>query len=280
MTKEEAEMTMLAGKPAAGQRRANSRDYISFSAIASYQGCSLRYYFHYVLGLPEETVSSALVLGSAIHSCLQFHFEELLAGNQAPNLDILLDVFQDSWKRHASRKVTYARGEDFDSTCRLAENMLRSFLASSHSHPRGTIIGVEEELRGELIPGIPDLLARVDLLVDEGDALVVTDFKTARTSWSQEHVEDSASQLLMYHELTKALSDGRPIKLRFGVLTKTKQPELTLYPVEVSHQRVERTKRIVERAWRAIQSGHFLPNPSPLHCPTCPFRERCTKGEW
>lgn len=272
-------MTMLAA-PAAGPRTTSNRDYLSFSAINTFQGCSLRYYFHYVVGLPEESVSAALVLGSAIHSCLQYHFEQLLAGEEAPGLDILLDVFQDSWRAHARKQVVFAKGEDFDTICRLAENMLRTFQASSHSRPAGTIIGVEEELRGQLMPGIPDLLARVDLIVDEGDALVVTDFKTTRTGWSHDHVEDAASQLLLYHELTKDLSDGRPVKLGFGVLTKTKKPELTVYPVEVNRQRVERTKKVVERAWRAIQAGHFLPNPSPLHCPTCPFRQPCSQGKW
>src|SRR5690242_10322643 len=148
-------MTMLAVEaPVREQLRKGPRDYISFSAVNAYQSCSLRYYFHYVLGLPEESISAALVLGSAIHSCLQFHFEQLLAGCEAPSMDVLLDVFQDSWKMHASRKVIYGKGEDFNSICRLAESMLRAFLNSSQAHPTGTIIGVEEELRGELIPGV------------------------------------------------------------------------------------------------------------------------------
>lgn len=272
-------MVMLA-EPAAGQRKTSGRDYLSFSAISSFQGCSLRYYFHYVLGLPEQTISAALVLGSAIHSCLQFHFEQLLAGNDAPSLDVLLDVFQESWREHANKQVLFGKGEDINSVNRLAENMLKAFQASADARPSGSIIAVEEELRGQLIPGLPDLLARVDLVVDEGDGLVLTDFKTARSAWSQDHAEDSASQLLLYHELAKELSDGRPVRLRFGVITKTKTPELTLYPVEANPQRLERTKKVVERAWRAIQSGHFLPNPSPMNCPTCPFKSPCSQGKW
>jgi CRISPR/Cas system-associated exonuclease Cas4 (RecB family) len=272
-------MTVIAS-PAAGNRNASGRDYISFSAINTFQTCSLRYYFRYVLGLSEDTISASLVMGSAIHACLQFHFEQLLAGSESPSLDVLLDVFHDSWQTHAGQQVIFGKGEDINTVSRLAERMLRAFQTSALARPSGTIIAVEEELRGQLIPGVPDLLARVDLVIDEGDALSVTDFKTARTIWSQDHVEESAEQLLLYHELAKELSDGRPVKLGFAVLSKTKVPDVAIYPVEASAQRLERTKKVVERAWKVIKSGVFLPSPSPLHCPACPFRAPCSQGKW
>jgi hypothetical protein len=59
-----------------------------------------------------------------------------------------------------------------------------------------TISGIKEGLTGELTPGVPDLLARVDLLVDEGDALTLVDVKTARSKWTQPQVQDSAGQFL------------------------------------------------------------------------------------
>ncbi len=56
------------------------RDYISYSSITSYQACPLRWYFKYIAGLPERTVSSSLVFGSAIHRSVEHHFNELMAG--------------------------------------------------------------------------------------------------------------------------------------------------------------------------------------------------------
>ena len=109
-----------------------------------------------------------------------------------------------------------------------------------------------------MIPGCPDLLARVDLIVDTGDELVVSDFKTARCSWNDLKVEDLAPQLLLYSELVKPIADGRPIKLEFAVLTKTKVPELTVHDVPHDPQQVERTKKIVEQVWQAIQAGQVL----------------------
>jgi CRISPR/Cas system-associated exonuclease Cas4 (RecB family) len=119
------------------------------------------------------------------------------------------------------------------------------------------------------------LLARVDLIVDTGDELVVSDFKTARCSWNDLKVEDLAPQLLLYSELVKPLAVGRPIKLAFAVLTKTKVPELTVHDVPHDPQQVARTKKIVEQVWQAIQAGFYWPAPSPMNCGSCPFRQPC-----
>jgi PD-(D/E)XK nuclease superfamily len=166
--------------------------------------------------------------------------------------------------------------------------MFRAFQASSFAKPRGTIVGVEEELRGQVIPGVPDLLARVDLMVDEADAFVVTDFKSARSSWSEEHVGDAASQLLLYHELVKPLADGKPVRLRFAVLTKNKVPDLAMHEVPVAHHQIERTKRIAERVWRSIRAGNFYPSPGAAQLsflsvsPAVPYMERLSRmfGPW
>jgi CRISPR/Cas system-associated exonuclease Cas4 (RecB family) len=153
--------------------------------------------------------------------------------------------------------------------------MLAAFQASELADPPGSIIGIEEELRGELVPGVPDLLARVDLLVDSGDSLTLTDFKTARSRWNEEQVRVSAGQLLLYHELAKPIADGRPIRLEFAVLTKTKVPEVTRHEVRADPRQIDRTKRIVERVWKSIEADRFFPCPSAMQCSTCPFREAC-----
>jgi putative RecB family exonuclease len=188
----------------------------------------------------------------------------------------LLDLFWDTWHEHDGPEVHFSKGEDINSVGHLAERMFRTFQASSFARPRGTILGVEEELRGPILPDVPDLLGRVDLLVDEPETLTVTDFKTARTAWSEEQVTDAASQLLLYHELAKPLAAGKSVRLRFAVLTKGKFPELVLHDVPVDTHRIERTKRVVQRVWQAIQAGHVYPSPSPINCTHCPYRTSST----
>ena len=53
----------------------------------------------------------------------------------------------------------------------------------------------EERLRAEIVPGIPELLGKVDLIVEEPDELVVIDWKTSRARYSPDQVQDSLEQL-------------------------------------------------------------------------------------
>jgi putative RecB family exonuclease len=259
--------------------RLTGRDYISYSAVSTYQQCPLRYFFRYIAGLPEETVSSSLVFGGAIHAAVEHHFRELMIGNAPPHVDDLIQMYTAAWEERGSGAVQFGKDENRSSLDRLAGRMLKKFRDSDLARPEGTIIGVEEELREPLIPGVPDLLARVDLLVDAGDALVVTDLKTARSRWSENQADESSEQLLLYGQLARRLVPDKNVRLQFAVVTKakTKEPSLDRYRIENSPHRARRTLRIVERVWRAIESGVFYPAPSPMHCPTCPFREPCRR---
>lgn len=249
--------------------------HLSYSAISLFQQCPLRFFFRYIAGLPEQTIASSMVLGRALHASLEFHYEQLLMGQEPPALDTLLDVFQETWRLHDSTRIRFGKAEDINTIGRLAERMLRTFRVSALARPNGTILAIEEEFRANVVPGCPELLGRIDLAVETRDALEVTDFKTSRSQWSMNRVDDAAAQLLLYSELVKPLSDGKPLRLAFGVITKTKVPALHMHPVVHSQARVQRTKRIVERIWRAIQTAHFYPVPSAMNCSTCPYRKPC-----
>jgi len=48
-----------------------------------------------------------------------------------------------------------------------------------------------------------------------------------------------------------------------------------VHDVPLDAQEVQRTKAVVDQVWHAVQAGHFYPNPSPLNCYSCPFRQPC-----
>jgi putative RecB family exonuclease len=127
------------------------------------------------------------------------------------------------------------------------------------------------------VPGVPDLLARVDLLVDTGETLVITDFKTSRSRWNRDHVEDAAEQLILYASLVQDLAPGKDIGLEFMVVTKAKEPVVEQHSLRFDPQRAERTRHVVERVWSAIEAGCFYPAPSPMSCGGCPFRDPCRR---
>lgn len=254
----------------------SKRDYLSYSAVRTYLQCPLRYMFRYVQGLPEKLVAASLLFGSGIHAALEAHFRALMIG-EVLGLDELLGAFLETWDSRQPDEIRFGKGEDLESIANTAERMLHAFLVSDLAKPKGRIIGVEEELRGPVFSDLPDLLARLDLIVDTGDAVAVTDFKSSRSQWDADQAVNAADQLLLYSELVHDIADGRPIRLEFMVFTKTKVPSITSFPIEYDRRHVARTKRIVEGVWHAIECQHFYPNPS-YQCATCPFRKPCS--EW
>jgi putative RecB family exonuclease len=251
------------------------RDYLSFSAVKTYQGCPLRFKFRYVEGLPEDIVSSALVFGSAVHRAIERHFCELLAGNPPPDGQALLEEYRQEWQERDLSGIRFGKDEDSESLEHLAEKMLAAFQASEAAVPQGRILAVEEELRGAVIPGCPDLLGRVDLIIETDDALQVCDWKTARTRWSQEQAEDASEQLLLYAELAKDFAPGKPVRLEFVILTKTKETAIDRHVLSVDPVKVARTKHVVENVWRSIEAGLYYPSPSAINCPGCAYRDYC-----
>ena len=255
------------------------RDYLSWSQISTFRQCPLKFYYRYVLGLPEEEVSSSLAFGGAIHAALEYHFNRLMAGLPAPDLDALAEAFWVAWRdRSEAASIRFSSGEDLRSVATLARHVLHAFQASRLAQASGRILAVEEPVRESIIPDAPDLLARLDLLIETDDALAVIDFKTSRSRWSNAQVELAAEQLLLYSELAWPLAGGRPLQLANLVLTKTRTPEAQLLPVAVNRQRVEQVKRTVATVWNAIEAGHYYPAPSPLNCAGCPFVEPCRHG--
>ena len=80
---------------------------------------------------------------------------------------------------------------------------------------------------------------------------------------------------MLYASLAKDLIPGKEIRLEFAVVTKAANPTVERLPVTFNPRRVERTKTVMQRVWQSIQDGHFFPSPSPMSCPSCPFRGPC-----
>jgi putative RecB family exonuclease len=256
-------------------KKLTGRDYISWSALSTFRTCPLKYRFRYLDGLPEESVSSALVFGTGIHTAVEQHYQAQLSGDPKPDLDALLFAYRSAWLPHDPDAIQFGSTETRASMDALAARMLTAFLNSPAASVSGRVLGVEEEIRGMLVEGVPDLYGRVDLLTEDSDSLLITDIKTSRGKWSAEQVEDSGEQLLLYSHLASEIAPGKKIATRFLVLTKTKEPVVEEHVREVEPAAVKRTLAGVERVWRAIESGVFYPAPSTMNCSGCGYRAAC-----
>jgi putative RecB family exonuclease len=256
-------------------RKLTGRDYISWSAISTFRSCPLKYWFRYVAGLPEESVSAALVFGTGIHAAIEDFYRAELAGEAKPDVEQLMFAYRSAWLPHEPDKIQFGSTESRGSLDTLATKMLAAFLASPAASVRGRVLGVEEEIRGTLVEGVPDLYGRIDLVTEDDDQLVLTDLKTSRGKWSPEQADDASEQLVLYSKLAGELAPGKKLITRFLILTKTKEPVVEEHQGEVWPDRVARTMASVERVWKAIESGVVYPAPSPVGCASCGYRQAC-----
>ena len=256
--------------------RLTGRSYLSWSAISTFLKCPLKYSYHYLEQFPEEIVSSNLIFGSAIHTAVEAFFKERRTSQQSLGMKELLAVYHESWNQINLSDVRFGKSEDIVSLGQLAERMLQAFLDSDLAKPKGSIVGIEAEFQAPVVADCPDLFARLDLMVEHDDALTVTDFKTARSRWSPAEINANEGQLLIYYELVRQFTD-KPIRLQFAVMTKTKQPDIELRTIDPDPQRIERIRHLVQNVWASIQTGVFYPVPSVMNCPTCGYRDRCSR---
>ena len=253
-------------------------DHVSHSSISTFQACPLKWHFRYVQKLPEEVIGSALVFGCAVHSAVERHFQGLLETGSAPELETLLAAYDECWQSFDTDKIRFGRSDDAASMRELAERMLKTFQQHEFASPDGTIVAIEESMRGAFAAGVPDVLARIDLAVQNGDELVVTDFKTSRSKWSSDQANDNSEQLLLYADLAGRVLDGRKIRLQYAVVSKTKEPVLEIHEVEFDPERLKRTKAVFREVWNAISTGAIYPAPNPMNCHTCGYKTACR--EW
>jgi len=148
--------------------------------------------------------------------------------------------------------------------------------------PEMEIVGVEQpfdvplidldtgEVLDRALVGTLDLLER-----DAAGGLVVVDLKTSARKYSDLQVEASL-QLSVYSYATQmnGLADEQDLRLRFDVLTKTKQPELCRYWTTRDRAANVRLFRLAAEVLQAIEAGVFHPNPG-WQCKDCQFRSQC-----
>jgi len=170
-------------------------------------------------------------------------------------------VFDECWTSFDTDLIQFGKGDDAQTMRELAKKIFTTFQARHFANPKGTIVAVEESMRAELIARVPDVLARVDLAVQSGDDLVLTNFKTSRSRWSADQAQSQAEQLLIYTNLAGRVFDGKQVELQFAVVTKSKTPVIEVHEVEFDATRLVGQKLYLAvfglRSNREIFIQHF-----------------------
>jgi putative RecB family exonuclease len=254
--------------------------HVSFSQIDLYLRCPMKYKFTYVDRVEPEFVPAALAFGSGIHGAVAFLLRGVQEG-KAPRLDEVQGYFESYWALETQhRPVRFGEKDTKESLLDLARRMLEVFHAKRE--PGAEVVAVEQPFdvplidldTGEILDRA--LIGTLDLVERDAEGrIVVVDLKTAARKYDNLQV-DASLQLSVYSYATSmnGLGDQEDLRLRFDVLTKTKQPELYRYWTQRDRAASVRLFRLVGEVVYAIEAGVFHPNPG-WQCRDCQFRSSC-----
>lgn len=250
------------------------RPHWSYSSISQYLTCPLRYYFQRILCLPQPTVGSQLVLGSAVHAAIARYHHDLKMGRE-PRREAIHSAYVDAWNERDAATVTFKEGESRSDLMEQGESLVDLYLTQP---PPEKIVAIEQEIiapvhnsRGEYLES--PIVAVADLITATDDGLVVREFKTAARAYSETEASASLQPTCYVNAVQEVF--GEPATVEYTVLIKTKTPKIQKLNAPRSPEDLGRLGDIVETVERAVQANIFYPVENQIHCSSCPYRGPC-----
>lgn len=254
------------------------RKHWSYSSINQYLRCPLQFYFQRILKLPQPTIGSGLVLGSAIHNALAVYHQYLME-KKAPVEQQVRQEFFETWvSRTEKQKVEFKANESQEDLIEQGLALLKLYLEEP---PPQNIVAIEQRFliplhnsNGEYLE--TPLLAFTDLITKEEEVFKVTEFKTSGRSYGNFEVESSLQATCYVNAVIETM--GEMPSVEYAVLVKTKNPKLQRLKTARNEDDLGRLGDLVENVERAVTNDIFYPIETPLNCSTCPYRIQCR--EW
>jgi putative RecB family exonuclease len=250
---------------------------ISYSALETFQNCSLKYKFQNIDKI-KEPKSKEAVFGTLIHSTMKFiHAPSLLQ----PKLEEALDYFTKNWNSDVFENELEERSAFSQGVAIIQEYYKKNNPADFNIVDLESRFAIEiEDNRSNLVKSSSDdhgarhivsgIIDRIDK-TEEGYEII--DYKTTKKMPSQEKV-DNDLQLSIY---LNAFLARYPKE--FEHLDKiTVSLYYLKHGVKLSSTRtkeqLENAKKLFLEVIAAIEEGKFQPNVTPL-CDWCGYQKLC-----
>ncbi len=274
------EVARPARNPASGPQEALSADVLPGEVLSPSQtnkflDCPAKWYFKYMLGLPDP-LNSNLAVGIAVDNTLSHYFRIKAAdGVEMPEADVL-DVLDPAWADQEAVMVL-REGEDPEQLHALCQRLVRSYL--SELAPKvtpGVIEGepavqvrVEGTIAGVKVQGI------IDLIKDDG---TIVDLKTTKRKLGAVPA-DHMLQMTTY-DLLCPHSRGRA-ELHYMVKNRSEKsvPKIVPFTREIGPEEVLFAESIYPAVQESMRDGIYLPSRTSRFCSRkyCPFWKTCEK---
>ncbi len=243
---------------------------LSPSGAGTFEQCPRRWRFRYVERLPDPPGEAALA-GSFAHRVLEVLMQKP-AAERTPTAAKL--IARDEWPDVESDDDYQALGYDDERSRHFrwkawqAIEGLWTLEDPTTVDVRATEQDVEAVLGGVPFRGI------VDRLEDEGDGLVVTDYKSGKAP-SPRYRRGRLDQVLLYAAAVKEATGEMPVRARLLYLGQ--RP----VGIDVTQPELDGVIEKLSGTWTAIntacETDEFEPRTGPL-CGWCPYADQCPEG--
>jgi putative RecB family exonuclease len=245
----------------------------SASQLSCYVSCPRKFYLQYSAQVEPEFRSTALALGSALHSAVGWWFEEKLAG-RTPTLEGADRIFVSDLLAECS--LGNIRWKDATPES-LESDGLRYLRVYLERFGDLAVRAVEEPFNIELVhPETGELVSERNLkgyidLVLEDERII--ELKTSRSAWSDleliRHLQVGALAAV-----GNALHGGPADVEVHAILKQKRQPRVEVYAISRGEPATRWWFEAVRAIEGAIADGHFAPNPTP-RCGECEYEKAC-----
>ena len=257
--------------------------HISFSQLATYLMCPMKYAHQYYWGTPPESKPSALVFGKAIHKAVEHYYRNLKDTGEIIPVEQMEAVFMASINddvQSTEVELTYKEGENLNTLLKQGVELISVF--HTEIEPQ-TIMAVEfpfstdiPELHGDgnlpvKLVGVYDLIE-----ADDDGTYIIGELKTAAQRFSSLRLEHDLQATCYSYAAVKTGLVEKPeaCLIRYDVLLKTKKPAFEHYFVfrtEADHQRLI---HLINQVYRATDHLIYYRNTG-WQCGDCQFRKAC-----
>ena len=204
--------------------------YLSASQINLFLSCPRKYRLRYVERIEPAFKASALVLGSAVHTALEW-LHKRWQEQKRPSESALLSIFDADLSSQEAGKIRYRSAETPESIRGLGQQLLHLYLEERRpSDVRSVELPFEVPLIDPLTGAVLDAPLRGWIDVIESDGTVV-ELKTAARLPDQTMLSINP-QFSAYSYAATRIHGRRP-RLRVDCLLKTKKPRLESITVHI-----------------------------------------------
>lgn len=237
---------------------------LSASKIATWLQCPRKFKLRYIVKMPPAWKSSALALGSAVHSSLEmFHQQRAIGATMTP--EGVGALFRIDLAAELTDDIRYKDYESAQNLATTGERLVKMYVtANQNVQVHAAEVPFELEiLDGVVLRGVFDALLTGDR---------VRELKTAARDFD----DGTLARNVQFSSYAWAypLLFGRQAVVEVITLLKTKHPRLEAHEVTRSPQEQAWFVEMVAEVARAIETGAFPPSPG-WACGDCEYGERC-----